>query len=94
MLLLSIIVGFFIPFGNPVIRTLVKLLCIPVIVGVGYEFIRFCGRHDNLFTRIVSAPGLWVQRITTKEPDDSMIEVAIAAIQAVIPENGEDKISL
>jgi uncharacterized protein YqhQ len=92
MLILGVIVGFFIPFANPFLRTLVKLLCIPLIVGIGYEFIRLCGRYDNLLTRIISAPGLWVQRITTKEPDDSMIEVAIAAMKLVIPENGEDKI--
>ncbi|WP_444642190.1 DUF1385 domain-containing protein [Caproiciproducens sp. R1] len=94
MLLLSIIVGFFIPFGNPFVRTVVKLLCVPLIVGVGYEFIRLCGRHDNAFTRVIAAPGLWVQRITTKEPDDSMIEVAIEAMKQVIPENGEDKIKI
>ncbi len=94
MLLLGIIVGFFIPFSNPFLRTITKILCIPLIVGIGYEFIRLCGRHDNTLTRIISAPGLWVQRITTKEPDDSMIEVAIAAMEQVIPENGEDKISL
>ncbi len=94
MLLLGIIVGFFIPFSNPFLRTITKILCIPLIVGVGYEFIRLCGRHDNTLTHIISAPGLWVQRITTKEPDDSMIEVAIAAMEQVIPENGEDKISL
>lgn len=94
MLLVGILVGFFIPFGNPFLRTAVKILCIPLIVGVGYELIRLCGRHDNVLTHIVAAPGLWVQRITTKEPDDSMIEVAIAAMKAVIPENGEDKISL
>ncbi len=94
MLLLGIIVGFFIPFSNPLLRTITKILCIPLIVGVGYECIRLCGRHDNTLTRIIAAPGLWVQRITTKEPDDSMIEVAIEAMKQVIPENGEDKISL
>lgn len=94
MLILGIIVGFFIPFSNPFLRTFVKLLCIPLIMGVGYEFIRMCGRHDNTLTHIVSAPGLWVQRITTQEPDDSMIEVAIAAMKLVIPESGEDKIKL
>jgi len=94
MLILGIIVGFFIPFSNPFLRTIVKILCIPLLVGVGYEFIRLCGRYDNVWTHIVSAPGLWVQRITTKEPDDSMIEVAIEAMKQVIPENGEDKISL
>lgn len=92
ILLIAIVVGFFIPFTNPFARSAVKLLCIPVVVGVGYEGIRYCGRRDNLASRIISAPGLWVQRITTKEPDDSMIEVAIAALKAVIPENGEDKI--
>lgn len=70
--------------------TCIKILMLPVICGVGYELIRFCGRHDNWLTRIISAPGMWVQRITTKEPDDSMIEVAIAALSAVIPENAED----
>ena len=68
----------------------IKLLMLPVIVGFGYELIKFSGRHDNWFTRILSAPGMWVQRITTKEPEDDMIEVAIAALEAVIPENGED----
>ncbi len=94
MLILGIIIGFFIPFTNPFVRTIVKILCIPIIMGIGYEVIRICGRYDNIFTHIVSAPGLWVQRITTKEPDDSMIEVAITAMKAVIPENGEDKIAV
>lgn len=90
MLLLGIIVGFFIPFSNPVLRTAVKLLCIPVIVNIGYELQKLCARHDNLASRIITAPGLWMQRITVKEPDDRMIAAAIAAMEAVIPENGED----
>lgn len=90
MIVIGVIVGFFIPFSNPFLRTAVKLLCIPVIVGIGYELIKICGRYDNLATRIISAPGKWMQRLTTKEPDDSMIEVAIAAMEEVIPENGED----
>jgi len=94
MLLLGILVGFFIPFGNPFVRTFVKLLCVPAIVSIGYELIRICGKHDNLATRIISAPGMWMQRLTTKEPTDDMIEVAIASINAVIPENGEDQIRL
>ena len=92
MLLLGIIVGFFIPFSNPILRTAVKLLCIPIIVNIGYEVQKACARHDNLLCRIITAPGLWMQRITVKEPDDKMIEAAIAAMQAVIPENGEDLI--
>ncbi len=63
-----------------------KLLLIPVVVACGYEINRFVGRHDNWFTRALSAPGMWFQRMTTCEPDDGMIEVAIAALEAVIPE--------
>ena len=90
MLLIGIVIGFFIPFTNPFLRTAVKLLCIPLVVGIGYELIRYCGRNDNTLTRVIAAPGLWMQRITTKEPDDGMIEVAIAAMKEVIPANGED----
>lgn len=93
MLLISIIVGFFIPFSNPLLRTAVKLLCIPVIMNIGYEIQRFSARHPDSFIKYLVAPGLWMQRITVKEPDDKMIEAAIAAMQAVIPENGEDLVS-
>ncbi len=65
----------------------VKILLIPVICGVGFEILRICGKYDNIFTKIVSAPGLWMQRITTKEPQDDMIEIAIAALRACEPEN-------
>ena len=68
-----------------------KLLLLPLIVGIAYEINRFVGRHDNWFTRIITGPGMWFQNFTTNEPDDSMIEVGIAAVQAVLPENeGED----
>ena len=90
MLIIGIIAGLFIPFTDVLLRSSVKILILPITVGVGYELIKICGRHDNIFTRIISAPGLWVQRITTKEPQDDMIEVAIAAMKDVIPENGED----
>ena len=92
MLLVGVIVGLFITAKNPLLRTLIKLLLLPVSCGVGYELIKICGKYDNVFTRIVAAPGLLAQRITTIEPDDSMIEIAIAAIKPVIPENGEDRI--
>lgn len=92
MLAISIIVGFFIPFTNPLARTAAKILLIPVVMNIGYEALRLCGKHNNLFTRIIAAPGLWVQRLTTKEPDDNMIRAAIAAMEAVVPENGEDLI--
>lgn len=64
---------------------IIKILLIPIVCGAGYELLRVCGKYDNLFTKIVSAPGLWLQRITTKEPDDSMIEVAIEALKACEP---------
>ncbi len=92
MLLVGIIIGFFIPFTNPFLRTAVKILCLPIAVAVGFELIKLCGKYDNIVTRAIAAPGLWMQRITTKEPEDGMIEVAIEALKAVIPENGEDKI--
>jgi uncharacterized protein YqhQ len=63
-----------------------KLLLLPVVVGITYEINRMVGRYDNGFTRALSAPGLWMQNFTTNEPDDTMIEVAITAVQAVLPE--------
>lgn len=69
-----------------------KILLIPVVCGFGYELIRLCGRYDNVVTRIISAPGLWVQRLTTKEPADDMIEVAIAALKEVLPEESDGEI--
>lgn len=91
MLLVSILVGFFIPpVLNTVLYSAVKILLIPVICGLGYELIKFCGRHDNWLTRIIAAPGVALQHITVFEPDDSMIECAIAAIKEVIPEDGSD----
>jgi len=69
-----------------------KLLLLPVVVAFAYEINRFVGRHDNWFTKILTAPGMWFQYFTTQEPDDSMIEVGIAAVQAVLPEEkGADR---
>lgn len=91
-LLVSIFVGLFIPtFPNmPILRPVLRLLLVPIMVGLGYEFIKLCGKHDNKLTRILATPGLWAQRITTKEPDDDMIECAIKAMKAVIPDDGSD----
>ncbi len=90
MLILGILVGLFVPTTLGFWRPVIKIALIPLVCGIGYELIKLCGKHDNTFTRIISAPGLWAQRITTKEPDDSMIEVAIEAIKAVIPDDGSD----
>ncbi len=65
--------------------TVVKILMLPLICGAGFEVLKICGKYDNAVTRIISAPGMWLQRITTKEPEDSMIEVAIAALKACEP---------
>lgn len=98
MLLLGIVIGLFIPqfsylgIVGTILRAAIKILLLPVSVGAGYELIKLCGKHDNAFTRIIAAPGLWAQRITTREPDDSMLEVAIAAIKPVIPDDGSDVI--
>lgn len=70
---------------------LIKIVGIlPVVTSLSYEFIRYAGKHENIFTKILSAPGLWMQRITTSEPDDGMIEVAVASIEAVITDDPED----
>ncbi len=69
--------------------SIIKILLLPLICGIGYEIIRLCGKHTNWFTKLIAAPGLWLQRLTTKEPDDDMIEVAIAALKAVLPEYEE-----
>lgn len=97
MLIFSIILYTIIAKIFPVIAAqrvlwmLLKLLFLPLIMGLGYEFIKYAGRHDNLLVKIVSAPGLWMQRLTTKEPDDDgIIECGIAAIQAVITDDPKD----
>lgn len=87
MLLLSIVLNAFLSWDNVWIRFGSKLLLLPLIVGLGFEFIRYAGGHSNIFTKIVSAPGLWMQRITTREPDDSQLEVALLALKNAIPDN-------
>ena len=93
MLGISIISGLFITWENTLLRVLLKVLMLPLVMGVGYEFLMYAGKHDNALVRILSAPGLWMQRITTREPDDSQIECAIASLKAAMPEEfpPEDK---
>ncbi len=79
-------------FGYRLLMIVFKLLLLPIVVGITYEINRWCGRVDNALTRAMSAPGMWMQNFTTNEPDDSMIEVAITAVQAVLPqEEGADR---
>lgn len=98
MLILGIVIGTFVPefhvfeqaWLNNIIRTAIKLPLLPIIVGLGYELIKFAGRYDNLFVRMISAPGKLMQLISTKEPTDDMIECAIAAMERVIPNDESD----
>lgn len=96
MIIFSVIVSSAISVTFPHLRDVtvvwmvIKLLTLPIVMGLGYEFIKYAGRHDNLFVKILSAPGLWMQRLTTKEPDDSMIEVALSAFKAVINEDDKE----
>ena len=93
MVLVSIVIGFFIPATLPTaLRALCKLAVFPLVMGIGYELIKICGKHDNVLTRIISAPGLWFQRITVLEPDDDMIECAIVAMKEAIPNDDSDSI--
>lgn len=92
VMVVSIIVFSFLKWDNILIRTLTRLALLPIVAGISYEIIKLAGRYDNFATRIVSWPGLMLQKITTREPDDSQLEVAIASMKAVIPENkDEDK---
>ncbi len=73
-----------------ILWVLIKLCILPLVMGLGYEFIKYAGRHDNILVKILSAPGLWLQRITTKEPTDDIIEVGIESLKAVLTDNPED----
>ncbi len=84
------LIGKLASFSDEIVRLVLRLLLLPVVAGISYEIIKFAGRHDNAFTRAISMPGMWFQQITTNEPDDSQIEVAISAIKAVIPDSKED----
>ncbi len=96
MILISILLSSVISIAFPTLRNitvlwmLVKILLLPIVMGLGFEFIRYAGCHDNLFVKIVSAPGLWMQRITTNEPTDDIIEVGIASLKAAL--YGIDKV--
>ena len=83
VMVVSIILFFFITITQPVYRLLIRIALIPAVAGISYELIRLAGRYDNIFTRILSAPGMLLQKLTTKEPDSEMIEVAIKSVEAV-----------
>ena len=83
VMLISIVFFLFIRVDSRILQLVLRLLLIPVIAGVSYEFIRLAGRYDNRLVNILSKPGLWMQKMTTREPDDEMIEVGIASVEAV-----------
>ena len=93
-LILVVIISVFLysvlPWSSTGLRVLLKLLLLPVVMGISYEVLKWCGRSDSLFSHLVRQPGLWVQRLTVFEPDDSMIEVAIEAVKPVLPERPEE----
>jgi len=92
VMLISIIVFSFFGWPNPMMRLVIRLAMLPLIAGFSYELNRYVGRSEseNILTKIITYPGFLIQKITTSEPDDSMMEVAIAAMERVIPKNGED----
>ncbi len=83
VMLVSVVLFLFIRVSDPILRLVIRILLIPVIAGISYEIIRLAGRSDNFLVRLISAPGMLLQRLTTREPDDAMIEVAIASVEAV-----------
>lgn len=92
VMFISIIIFFFIRLDNLLLKLLARVILIPLVAGISYEIIKFAGRHDNWFTKVISYPGMLFQYITTREPDDSQIEVAMSSLKAVIPtEKGVDK---
>ena len=91
VLVVSVLVFSFVTWNSLVIRVLLKLILLPVTVGISFEIIRYAGRYSNPLTRLISAPGLWLQRLTTAEPDTEHIEVAIASMLPCIPSDGSDQ---
>ena len=90
VVIVSVFLYSVLPWGSIGLRVVCKLLLLPLVMGISYELLKWCGRSDNIATRIIRQPGIWVQQLTVFEPDDSMSEVAIAAITPVLPENPEE----
>ena len=90
VMIISIIVFSFVSWENPIQRVIIRLLLLPLVAGLSYELIKFAGRHSGVIVDIISAPGMWLQKITTAEPDESQIEVAIASLKSVLTGNKND----
>ena len=87
VMFISIILFSFFGWPNPFLRVAIRILCIPIVAGISYEIIKFLGKYNNILSKIVAYPGMMMQKITTKEPDDGQLEVAIAALKAALGEN-------
>ena len=74
-------------FSNPLLRVAIRIICIPIVAGIAYEIIKFLGKYNNILSKIVAYPGMMMQKITTNEPDDEQLEVALVALKAVLNEN-------
>ncbi len=90
VMIISIIMFSFISWDNPIMRVVIRLALLPAVAGISYELIKFAGRHSGVIVDIISAPGMWLQKITTKEPDDAQIEVAIEALKSVLTGDKND----
>lgn len=90
VMIISIIVFSFVSWENPIQRVIIRLLLLPLVAGLSYELIKFAGRHSGAIVDIISAPGMWLQKITTAEPDESQIEVAVASLKSVLTGNKND----
>lgn len=86
VMFISIILFSFFGWPNPLLRVAIRLICIPIVAGISYEIIKFLGKYNNIFSKIVAYPGMMMQKITTNEPDDEQLEVAIAALKAALNE--------
>lgn len=90
VMIISIIIFSFISWDNPIQRVLIRLLLLPLVAGISYELIKFAGRHNGVIVNIISAPGMWLQKLTTAEPDDKQIEVAIMSLKSVLTGDKND----
>ena len=90
VIIVSVLVFSLVSWDNLAVRIALKLICLPLVVGIAYEIIKLAGRYNNFCTHFISAPGLWLQRLTTREPDSTQLEIAIAAMKPCIPENQDE----
>ncbi|WP_099190071.1 DUF1385 domain-containing protein [Tepidibacter mesophilus] len=94
VMIVSMLIYFLFGWPNPFLRVVYRLICIPIVAGISYEIIKIAGMYDNIFVRIIAFPGMMLQKITTREPDDSQLEVALCALKAALEEeveNNDDK---